>query len=91
MNFKLELPEDIVLINKKELKRVLHEVLLDLQAEKNVNDVMTIRECADYLKVSVPTIRKMIANREIPYFQKGQVIRLSRYDITEWMRNQSDI
>lgn len=88
MNFRLELPEDTILINRTDLRKVLHEMFLEIQIENNINQVMTIREAAEYLKVSVPTVRKLITNNEIPYFQKGQVIRLNRLDVIEWMRNE---
>ncbi|NRK74367.1 helix-turn-helix domain-containing protein, partial [Salmonella enterica subsp. enterica serovar Typhi] len=49
----------------------------------------TIKEAADYLKVSVPTIRNMISSKEIPFFQRGQIIRLNRWDVQKWLRNNS--
>ncbi|MFJ7995470.1 helix-turn-helix domain-containing protein [Peribacillus frigoritolerans] len=90
MNFKLELPEGVVLIERSELKALLEEMLLEIQGNQGEEEVMTIREAAEYLKVSVPTIRNMIAKKEIPFFQRGQVIRLNRRDVKEWLRNNSN-
>jgi excisionase family DNA binding protein len=89
LNFKLELPEDTILINRTELKEVLQEMFLEMKGEHKKDEIMTIREAADFLKVSIPTIRNMIAAKEIPFFQRGQVIRLNRWDVKEWMRYNS--
>lgn len=89
MNFKLELPKDTVLINRMDLKEALKELMSELQEEETKAEMMTIRETAEYLKVSIPTVRNMIASKQIPFFQRGQVIRLNRWDIKEWIRNNS--
>lgn len=89
MNLKLELPEGTLLANRKELKEVLQELILEIREEKTQAEIMTIREAAEYLKVSIPTVRNMIASKQIPFFQRGQVIRLNRRDIKEWIRDES--
>ncbi|MEN9069636.1 helix-turn-helix domain-containing protein [Bacillus altitudinis] len=87
--FKLELPEGTVLINRKDLTEALKELLLEVQADNSSEEIMTIREAAEYLRVSVPTIRNMIASKEIPFFQRGQVIRLNRRDVKDWLFKNS--
>lgn len=89
MNFKLELPKDTVLINRIDLKEALKELISELQEEETKAEIMTIRETAEYLKVSIPTVRNMIASKQIPFFQRGQVIRLNRWDVKEWVRHNS--
>lgn len=89
MNFKLELPEGTILVDREELREVLQDILKEAWVENSNEEIMTIREAAEYLKVSVPTVRKMIAEKEIPFFQRGQVIRLNRSDIQKWMRRSS--
>lgn len=89
MNLKLELPEGTFLINRNDLKEVFRELMVEIQEEKSQAEIMTISEAAEYLKVSIPTIRNMIANEEVPFFQRGQVIRLNRWDVRDWVRNQS--
>lgn len=86
MNVKLELPEDIYFVKKSELKDLLREMFTEVQGNNVEDEIMTIREAADYLKVSVPTVRSMIATKEIPFFQRGQVIRLNRLDVKDWLR-----
>ncbi|MGG3943016.1 helix-turn-helix domain-containing protein [Peribacillus psychrosaccharolyticus] len=89
MNLKLEIPEDTIFLNRSDLKKVLQELLVELKDDKSLNEIMTIREAAEYLRVSIPTVRNMIANKEIPYFQRGQVIRLNRMNVKEWLWNTS--
>ncbi|AEN91939.1 hypothetical protein BMWSH_5061 [Priestia megaterium WSH-002] len=89
MNLKLELPEDTLIISRKDLRETFQEIVGEFLQRSEKEEVMTIREAADYLKVSVPTIRNMIANKEIPFFQKGQIIRLNSGDIKAWMWSTS--
>ncbi|WP_062349880.1 helix-turn-helix domain-containing protein [Bacillus kwashiorkori] len=89
MNFKLELPEGTILVDREELREVLQDIVKEAWVENSNEEIMTIREAAEYLKVSVPTVRKMIAEKEIPFFQRGQVIRLNRSDLQRWMRRSS--
>lgn len=89
MNFKLELPEGTILVDREELREVLQDIVKEAWVENSSEEIMTIREAAEYLKVSVPTVRKMIAEKEIPFFQRGQVIRLNRSDLQRWMRRSS--
>ncbi|MGZ9871793.1 helix-turn-helix domain-containing protein [Priestia endophytica] len=89
MNFKLELPADTILVNRTELIDAIQEVVIGVQEENASEEIMTIQEAAEYLKVSVPTIRKLISFNELPYFQRGQVIRFNRWDIKEWIRTNS--
>ncbi|KSU78474.1 DNA binding domain-containing protein, excisionase family [Fictibacillus enclensis] len=90
MGFKVELPEGTLLVNEDHLKRLVQEVMAEVQRSNGKDEIMTIREAAEYLKVSVPTVRTMIANKEIPYFQRGQVIRLNLAEVKAWMRCNSN-
>ncbi|MBM7096656.1 helix-turn-helix domain-containing protein [Bacillus sp. H-16] len=86
MSVKIELADDTWLVHREDLKGVLKEVVQEMKEDSSENEVMTIKETATYLKVSVPVVRDMIACNDIPYFRRGQVIRLKRSDIREWMR-----
>ncbi|SOC39068.1 helix-turn-helix domain-containing protein [Ureibacillus acetophenoni] len=89
MNFKIEIPEDKILISKGDLRAVLKEMMEEIKAEKDDKDIMTIKQAAEFLKVSVPTIRKLIDSNDIPYFQRGQVIRLNRGAVKAWIQKNS--
>lgn len=88
MNLNFQLPTDTLIVSRTELKNVLREMIEEIQTEQKQDDILTIQEAAIYMKVSVPTIRKMIANKEIPHFKRGQVIRLNRWEILEWIKNE---
>lgn len=89
LKFRLEIPKGMILINQSELREVLKEMLYEVISEKDCHEILTINDAAQYLKVSVPTVRNMIAKNELPYFQSGQVIRINRRDLQEWMRIKS--
>src|SRR4051794_16475462 len=89
MNFSFELPNETILTTRSDLKEAIRELLVEVQGENAKEEIMTIREAAVYLKVSVPTIRSMIAKKEIPFFQRGQVIRLNRWDLNDWLSKNS--
>ncbi|MBP0726779.1 helix-turn-helix domain-containing protein [Bacillus sp. RG28] len=87
MNFKIEVPIETLIISRKDLKGVVTEMMEEMRSEIIDEEILTIKETAAYLKVSIPTVRNLIVNKEIPYFQRGQVIRLNRKDVNIWMRN----
>ena len=86
MSLKVEVPTDIMVISKSDLRIVLDEMMNSIQSEKGCDDILTIAEVATYMKVSVPTVRKLIDQNEIPCFKRGQVIRFNRYHILEWLK-----
>ncbi|PGX73781.1 helix-turn-helix domain-containing protein [Priestia megaterium] len=89
MDFKLELSEETMIISREDLREVLQEIMVEFLESNNNEEVVTIREAADYLKVSIPTVRNMIETKEIPFFKRGQIIRLNISDIKAWMRSKS--
>jgi excisionase family DNA binding protein len=89
LKITFELPKESLLMTKQDLKEVLGEMIDEVKSEMDNNAIMTIKETANYLKVSVPTVRSLIGNKEIPFFQKGQVIRINRSHLVEWLRNNS--
>ncbi|MFP7300104.1 helix-turn-helix domain-containing protein [Neobacillus niacini] len=80
-----------MLISREELKETMIEVMEQYQHEFLEDEIWTIKETAGFLKVSVPTVRSMIVNKEIPYFQKGQIIRLNRSQVVEWMKTNQNV
>ena len=55
--------------------------------EANREVYLTIEEVADYLKLSVDTIRRYILNDEIPFHKIKKVIRLRLSEIEGWIEN----
>jgi excisionase family DNA binding protein len=51
--------------------------------------ILTIKEVADYLKVTERTIYRLAAARQIPAFKVGGSWRFSKSDIDAWISRQS--
>ena len=52
-------------------------------------EILTIREVADYLKVTERTIYRLAAAKQMPAFKIGGSWRFSRQGIDSWIRLQS--
>lgn len=52
-------------------------------------EILTLKEVADYLKVTERTIYRLAGAKKIPAFKVGGTWRFSRADIDEWIRRQS--
>jgi excisionase family DNA binding protein len=53
------------------------------------NDVLTIREVADYLKVNEKTVYSLAQRRRIPGFKVGGQWRFRREDLDAWIKAQT--
>lgn len=51
--------------------------------------ILTIREVADYLKVTERTIYRLAAAKQMPAFKIGGSWRFSRQDIDSWIQRQT--
>jgi excisionase family DNA binding protein len=47
--------------------------------------LLTIDELADHLGVNVRHIRRLIAERRVPYFKVGRLIRFDPADVAGWL------
>lgn len=52
-------------------------------------EILTIKQVADYLKVTERTIYRLAAAKQIPAFKVGGSWRFSRADIDSWIKQQS--
>lgn len=52
-------------------------------------EILTIREVADYLKVTERTIYRLAGAKKIPAFKVGGTWRFSRGEIDQWIKQQS--
>lgn len=52
-------------------------------------EILTIKEVAEYLKVTERTIYRLAAVKKIPAFKVGGAWRFSRADIDGWIKRQS--
>lgn len=52
-------------------------------------EILTVKQVADYLKVTERTIYRLAAAKKIPAFKVGGTWRFSRADIDAWIKQQS--
>jgi len=52
-------------------------------------EILTIKQVADYLKVTERTIYRLAAAKKIPAFKVGGTWRFSRADMDSWIKQQS--
>ena len=54
------------------------------------NDIMTVKEVAEYLKITEKTAYRLTAEGKIPGFKVGGAWRFRRTEIENWIENQSN-
>lgn len=85
---------EIITITTDELRQLIREeVASALQTAATAttagnDDVLTLAEARDMLRVSDSTMRRMIRQREIPSFSVHSRIYLRRSDVEVWVRGQ---
>jgi len=47
---------------------------------------LTVNEVAEFLKVSVQTIRRFTMNGEIPFHKIKRMVRYDKFEIEEWAK-----
>ncbi len=52
-------------------------------------DILTIKEVADYLKVTERTLYRLAQEGKIPAFKVGGSWRFRRNDLDQWIREQT--
>jgi excisionase family DNA binding protein len=50
--------------------------------------LLTITEVAEFLRISIPTVRRLIEQREIPFLKVGGSIRFTRSDIDTYLEKR---
>jgi len=53
------------------------------------NEVLTIEEVAEYLRLSKKTVYKLARKGELPAFKAGTHWRLKRPELEEWIRRRT--
>ena len=59
-----------------------------MPTDNNEGEILTIRQVADYLKVTERTIYRLAAAGKIPAFKVGGTWRFSRAEINRWIQRQ---
>ena len=53
-------------------------------------EILTIKQVADFLKVTERTIYRLAAAKQIPAFKVGGTWRFSRAEINQWIQRQQE-
>lgn len=51
------------------------------------DEILTIKEAAALLKISVPTMYQLRAQHKIPYKKIGDSIRFSKLELIKWVQS----
>jgi len=50
-------------------------------------EICDIKELSNYLKISIPEIRKLVRTKQIPHFRIGNRIKFDLKKINNWVDN----
>ena len=53
-------------------------------------EILTLKQVADFLKVTERTIYRLAAAKKIPAFRVGGTWRFSKAEINQWIQRQSE-
>jgi excisionase family DNA binding protein len=71
------------------LSRFALKLAITMSSSTSAGEILTIKQVADYLKVTERTIYRLAAAKKIPAFKVGGTWRFSRADIDRWIKQQS--
>lgn len=54
------------------------------------DEILTVKELADYLKIAEKTAYRFVAEGKIPAFKVGSAWRFKKDDIDTWIKRQSE-
>ena len=85
--------ETLVLLRTEELKTlIIDSVNLCLRYNKTSTELqqkeeelLTIKEAANFLKYSVPSIYRLVSENKIPHFKKGSKLLFKKDELTAWL------
>ena len=69
---------------------VCQKMALTLSTSTSDGEILTIKQVADYLKVTERTIYRLAAAKQIPAFKVGGTWRFSRAEINQWIQRQQE-
>ncbi len=68
---------------------VLPNLAITMSTSTSESEILTIKQVADYLKVTERTIYRLAAAKKIPAFKVGGTWRFRATDIDGWIADQS--
>ncbi len=55
-----------------------------------MDEILTIKDVAAYLKVNERTVYRLAASKKIPAFKVGNAWRFQKDELDNWIKQQSD-
>ena len=75
------------------MERKIDELARDKGSHKEEtpeNELMTIEDAKDYLKISTSTLYQKTASEEIPFMKKGKRLYFKKEDLRQWIEEGSN-
>lgn len=69
----------------EDIERMLHDT--GKQSEPETDQLLTIKETATMICLSVPTIYGLVSRSEIPVCKKGKRLYFSKQEIQDWIKS----
>ena len=83
-----ELPQAISTLHEK--VDYIKDLLLENRSrnpQRPRDDLLTIRQAAEFLSLSVPTLYTKVSRKEIPVNKRGKRLYFSMAELSEWVRS----
>ncbi|WP_419582615.1 methylation-associated defense system helix-turn-helix domain-containing protein MAD1 [Thiolapillus sp.] len=55
-----------------------------------MDEILTIKEVAEYLKVNERTVYRLASGKKIPAFKVGNAWRFRKDEVDQWIKDQSN-
>ena len=83
----MENPFEIINERLERIESLLNQIInkKDIGNTTIVNEIMTVKEVAEYLSLSVPTIYGLNSKREIPCMKRSKRLYFYKEDINVWL------
>ena len=69
---------------------VCQKMAIIMSTSTSNGEILTIKQVADFLKVTERTISRLAAAKQIPAFKVGGTWRFSRAEINQWIQRQQE-
>jgi excisionase family DNA binding protein len=83
-----ELPQAISVLHEK--VDCIKDLLLENRSQnpqRPRDDLLTIRQAAEFLSLSIPTLYTKVSRKEIPVNKRGKRLYFSTLELSEWVRS----
>jgi excisionase family DNA binding protein len=81
-----ELPQAISVLHEK--VDLIKDLILENRSQnpqRPRDDLLTIRQAAEFLSLSVPTLYTKVSRKEIPVNKRGKRLYFSMVELSEWV------